>query len=451
VDLVSDCASANRFVSGYAAYSKEHVDFDAEEPLPPNSDVEPAPPSIPVPAAADVWKIAGGEVGIVNHPIVQITFRTCATLGCPNADETWIIRRPGEAPLDLRRHPHACSATFIAKNWLLTAAHCITPVALDTCMEHGDSLPECMPTWDTWGSWEIRGTRPNQTGIQRVQLWARAYVIGGWIGRNLLQNQLVCTTPDCYDTDVGANEDLALLYIPMDFDDELVPNVEANGAKRLSVGIPRADWQLAFYGWGLPVGTNPQTGMRRRVLRRGTDFFDTFNVLERRIEIGATIARPFACSGDSGGPMMHTGLELDTNVGIQQGLEAIVGVTSSAFPPCNELLPPGPGQAVGWSSVRVDHPEHNKFILDTMHRYPQYRNFSCKARGLAGVEAEECWGPPCTNNSKPEMGGCPLATQTCVNPGREFASKHKKFSCSNCNGTPQQGSCECIVGQCLSK
>jgi hypothetical protein len=184
------------------------------------------------------------------------------------------------------------------------------------------------------------------------------------------------------------------------------------------------------------------------VLRRGTDFFDTFQVLARRIEITATTARPFPCAGDSGGPMMHTGLELDTNNGVQQGLEAIVGLTSSAGPDCSTL--PLPGSPVAWNSVRMDIPEHQQFITDSMHRYPQWRNFACKARGLVGLEAEECWGPPCTNDSGPADGGC-LDTQTCINPGRTISSQLKKFSCDACVGTPDQGSCDCIVGQCLSK
>ena len=452
LELVSDCESAARYSSGYEAYSAEHVDFDADEPLPPSSEVEPSPPSGPPSAPEEVQKIAGGEDGIVNHPIVNISFKTCSMGNCPNADTSWIVTVPGSTPVDLRRHPSNCTGTFIAKNWILTAAHCVTLVALDTCMEHGDKLSECTPTWDTWGFWTIRGTRPNQVGPQDTQLWARAYVMGGWVGRSLLHNRATCTTPNCFDPDLTANDDLALLYLPTDFDEDLFPRIEDNGAKRLSLGTPASDWQLAFYGWGQPLGTDPQTGQAQRVLRRGADFFDQFNVLARRIDVVSTTSRPFPCAGDSGGPTMHVGLELDTNNGVQSGLEAIVGVSSVAQPPCGEPPLPGPGQAVTWSSTRVDHPEHRKFILDSMRRY--HSNFSCTSRGLVGLEADECWGPPCSNNSRPADGGCPLATQTCVNPGREITLRKGTAgggfpTCSACNGSPQQGSCDCIVGQCL--
>jgi hypothetical protein len=445
VDLVSDCEGANRFFAGYAAYSEQHVDFDADEPEPPRSEIEPAPPSTSPPPAEDVPKIAGGEESIVNHPVVQIQFTNCATVGCPRADDSWIVKRPGEPDVDWRKKTSKCTATFIAKNWLLTSAHCITAVAIDSCMEHGDTFSECVPTWDTWGLWTITGTRPNQAGRFNPLLWARAYVYGSWFGRPLSQNPVVCTAPNCSNLNLAANDDLALLYVPTAFDDALIPNIEPDGAKRLSATSPEAAWNLAFYGWGQP---HPLAG---DILRRGRNFFDTFTVRERRIDIAATSPRPFPCAGDSGGPMVRAGVELDTNLGVKQGLEVIVGVTSWAGPPCPRNVTSAPAQSGNWATTRVDHPEHMKFIVDTMRRYPEWRNFECKARGLVGLEAVECWGAPCSNDSGPELGGCALPTQMCVNSGRQIASKQKKFSCQNCEGTPQQGSCECIVGQCLSK
>jgi hypothetical protein len=365
-----------------------------------------------------------------------------------NAGDTWRrASRRNPMPTDWRHKSTFCTATFIAKNWLLTAGHCINSVAIDSCMEHGDTFDECTPTWDTWGLWTIRGTRPNQAGQFTVTLWGRAYVHENFFGRALADNDAFCTAANCGDPSLTANDDLALIYFPQEFDDALIPNIEPNGAKRLSAVSPDQNWGLAFYGYGDPIGTDPETLMPERVLRRGTNFFDTFNVRPRRIDVEATTAKPFACAGDSGGPMMRTGLEFDTNIGHQQGLEAIMGVTSTAGPGCATL--PGPGARVSWSSTRVDIQSHRDFITDTLRRYPQYRNFSCKPRGLVGLEAEECWGAPCTNNSKPEMGGCPLATQTCFNSGREVGLQ--QTICQNCKGTPQEGSCDCIVGQCLSK
>jgi hypothetical protein len=245
---------------------------------------------------------------------------------------------------------------------------------------------------------------------------------------------------------LNANDDIALLYVPTRYDRSLFPNVENDGAKRLSFGEPESIWQLAFYGWGDPAGTDSD-GDPVRVLRRGRGFFDQFTVRDRRIDIRATTANPFPCSGDSGGPMMHTGLQLDTNSGIQSNLEAVVGITSAAFPSCSEL--PLPGTNVTWWSSRVDHPAHKQFILDTMRRYPEWKNFSCASRGIVGIEAEECWGPPCTIDGRPQDGGCPLPTQTCVRPGRTVGAE--KMTCGTCDGTPQQGSCNCIVGQCLPR
>ena len=72
-------------------------------------------------------------------------------------------------------------------------------------------------------------------------VWARGYVEDDWIGTNPAQNKLLCHELGCFDASESADHDVALLYIRSEYDDQLPPRVEWDGAKRLSITGPRSN------------------------------------------------------------------------------------------------------------------------------------------------------------------------------------------------------------------
>jgi hypothetical protein len=480
VDLVKDCESGQRFVDGYASYRAAHPNFDADEPLAPSLAEEgPAPPVDPA-EAAETMKIAGTADGATNNPVVEISFRTCSHRNCPNAGTDWIV-----AAGDLRRNTIQCSATFIAKNWLLTSAHCLTAAAIDTCMEAGVERSQCTPDWPQWGQWSIRGTRTTSIGNDNLvgtaddvrrsytidRAWARGYVQDNWIGTARARNKLICDTPAlCFEPEASADHDVALLYIRSEYDDQLSPRVEWDGAKRLSIAGPRNkaqpnvdpadDWQVAIYGWGQPgsIGSRP---LRTRSGRLRMGPFGTPSIEPDRIdfEVAANAGNTnpaYICEGDSGGPLVRIIPTLQTNVGQQSNVQAVVAVLSSIetnvlgeTAPCTETPLPF-GKTLFWHATRVDQGLNREFIEKTIKRWTNTRFFECHEKSLPGgnrAELQECWGPPCSNAGMPP-DGCALATDQCWSPARAVAATHS--SCRACDGfTGVLAGCGCILGQCL--
>jgi hypothetical protein len=489
LDLVTDCESGQRFIEGYGSYLADHPRFDADELLAPSPpDEGPLPPleTDETGETDETTKIGGTPDGVTNNPVVEISFKTCTHRGCPNAGDDW-----KQAPLgNLVGETFRCSATFIAKNWLLTSAHCLTAAAIDSCMEAGVERQSCDPDWPQWGQWSLHGTLTASTGddvvgnaddvhkpYTRDGVWMRGYVQENWLGTKRIRNRLICDDPvQCYDPDESADHDVALLYIRSEYDDKLPPRVEWDGAKRLSIaqardkspgaGDPAGNWQVGIFGWGgpgpiSPIGARP---MRTRSgVFRGTTAPGPFGdpkVEDDRIDfdVVASAANPnpaYICEGDSGGPLVRIIPSLQTNVGPQSDVQAIVGVISSVegttlgAPPCTSTQQPLGTEWI-WHAARVDQGLNRLFIETTIKRWTNTRFFNCREKALPGgsrVEVEECWGPPCSNAGMPPEG-CASANDQCWSPARTVAARHS--SCDACKDfTGDLAGCGCILGQCL--
>jgi hypothetical protein len=398
---------------------------------------------------------------VINHPVVLLEFELAAfgdaswntdpTTGATVPEDDKIINRANGKPVTL-----SCTGTFINRNWILTAAHCISGAAINLCLQRGISRANCQPAWDDYGLWKIKGTHSGDRPYVIDPIWARAYVHGNWHGRSRESNPIYCP-PDgtCYLRSLGARHDLALLYVRHFDDVQLEPRLEQNGAKRLSIVTPNPNWpNVRFYGWGAPTVTDPVTLEQSSRLRVST----TPPVLTIHPPIEATIegtvqtdTNSFPCAGDSGGPLMRTGLSMTTNSGsVETGLEAIMGVLSYGFSLCAPL------GTRRWLWTRVDVPLNRAFIDDALTRWPPIPNvptvdgFACKKRVLTGTlpppagpgeEVAECWGKPCTGVSDT---ACLAGTETCWNSKDSF--RDRSF-CPACNGVST--GCQCMQGQCL--
>jgi len=418
MDSVSDCEGARAFIAGLRAYRRAHPGFDRDEPL--------EWPELSMPARPDdsqgsieYPKIRGG-MPITNLPVVQIKDKVHPTT---NPDYKDI--KGGD-----------CTGTFIAKNFILTAAHCITDSAVDWCIQNNLTLAQCEPKWFKYSKLTIRFG-----GFTLTDVWAVHDVHPAWMGRFPKSN-----TPDLpgstYDEDEGARRDIAMIYI--DDDSRLPFNVELDGAKRVSildpatgVGNPLVRWPLFFYGWTTPPGQADALHVSTSTPTFSVDILNGGDTIQG-VYSGPT-SNP--CEGDSGGPLVRR-LPLITNDGTrQESREAIVGVLNGGDTTCT--APPTVNQIDTWARVdtAVD------FIQGFEQRwYGPY--FECQERPDANgpitqMAVAECWGSPCR---EPADCGSRELGMYCSNSGRDLAEK--RGSCDTCTTQPG-GGCACVVGQCL--
>lgn len=112
LDVVTSCAEARRFVAAYIAYRQLHPGFDANMPPDPLPVEYPPPPPDeelePIPLAAKPVLPTGPE-GIVPDILN----------GTPLGDA------PVVQIVDYAANGGLCTGTYIAKNWVVTAAHCM--------------------------------------------------------------------------------------------------------------------------------------------------------------------------------------------------------------------------------------------------------------------------------------------------------------------------------------
>jgi len=288
LDSVSDCEGVERYLDAFAEYVEANPNFDDEEPtddLPDLAD-PPMPPASP--ASLEVQKVYKGAEAL-NNPVVQISYS--------------LVQQPGAEDItDLFGFgAGSCSGTFIAKNWILTAGHCITDAAIFNCLrqhKNPKTDPTCKPEFNTYGLWTIDFTLPDRTLLKLERVLALAYTNPMWIGNDATKNPLLRGGGNLTGL---ADNDVALLYIGDD--SVLPPRVEDDGAKRLSMVPPvlsgTGTWTLQAFGWGAPGADELRSF--------GGIGPTTYQMQGTRAILADSAAATQAalCPGDSGGPLVR--------------------------------------------------------------------------------------------------------------------------------------------------
>jgi hypothetical protein len=403
---VADCEGARRLADSYDAYSAAHPNFDEEEPLERSQRPRPAEPQAdPQPPQSDgVTPDILGGLAVPLPPVVALAF----------ADGGF------------------CTGTFIAKNWIVTAAHCLVVMRPELADAGSDAdaptalngQPKFPPGFKvTW--FGDNGKPINVQTFGTVVQYASPHYIGFRV--------------------VGGDpaNDMALIYIPRQEDGRLPPNPDGpppggqGPFMRISLsGKPTVN--AVLWGAGQP-NLNTNTGA---TILEATEYGPAFPLKRFPTYLEGTISNlgPFDCGGDSGGPLVDL-FTIPNDPAPQE--PALVSTLSASGCPANPKADCG-GLGGADQTVRADVQFKQPtaadpvvgFVLDAMRQW-NGPTFSCNlVTSTNNDPLLECWGKSCLGQDPKE---CPEG-QACSRPGSDIGS------CSVCS---TKGSCSCVVGQCL--
>jgi hypothetical protein len=419
---VENCEDARAFRTAYYEFSALHPNFDRDQPAGAIPDIaELGAPELGEDPEVEVSKIRGGTNLGITFPI-----------------------SPFVRIADLREGG-TCTATFIAKHWLLTAAHCLSLADLTVPIPPDDRRHRHLVGYGRYriewandaGDIEPMGVKITARGLDMLQLPH--------------PNFMGSAFPD----------DIALIYLNNAAYDRMLPGrVDQGAAMRLSVrpvqfnpvaGQPVANPEERVFaaGYGDPVDTR---------LRAASVFPSQLPSIRGARTFGAVLAnfpppegtplpsppgtQPALCEGDSGGPVWR---ENDVEGGPNKA-RIMVG-SFIGWVGADTCGPP-----LGSTQIWTDISEYTKrsgigicgtdptragcFIEAHIARWVG-KNFKCELGSRRGHPDDDdfiqCWTQPCE-------------AETC---GADNFCAHtvRATSCPACG----DGTCTCVFGQCEPK
>jgi hypothetical protein len=355
---VSDCDGGRAFMKAYASYKGAHPAFedgDVRDWTPPPR-LGPPPGAPPDWSKIDVEKIIGGDTQTANLPVVDLLI--------PNG--------------------RTCTGFFIAKNWIVTAAHCLAtkpdgPIGID-------GKPKPIDGWYQWmvmqqGIFQVGQPIPSTRNINPDGefLFVSQYVDPDWPGTPVTNPQF----------DVNSDHDVALGYVygPW-YDTFLTQFPDGGGAMRISLNAPHQGDQFAAWGWG-PRVYNAGTIGDHQARSIGTAAITTVRTRQFRQFINNDFDLR-TCQGDSGGPatiplILPWGTP-DAAIGVHNTFTNTTG-----FPACS--TPSGENM---WGRLDAFMP----FIESRMRAW-NGTNFFC-GRSFNPSHTQDyatCWGTPCKGDA----------------------------------------------------
>jgi hypothetical protein len=445
---VSNCADARSFARAYRKFSEANPGFDLHQPLGALPLISGLPAGPRTPPTRDESKILNGGlypdasmipdggVGYPNVPVAQL-------------ESLISVNTSGFGD---------CTGTFIAKNWIATAAHCLAVVKnegkpldagfdLDAAMSNPDARHKGARELFGYARWRI--SWPNASGkLTDPDSFPRPItVVTSGFPEDVLQY------PDPrYFGGTSSAFDVALLYLgKAEFDPLLPARPDQGAAMRISLTTPDST-KPTYVGGYAPSQKNLAVGQVPQVF-----------VINHDLHAVPSNADPQICQGDSGGPLFQFirigPVDAPSFVPVLMGVTSNFQTSRDGEPPCSIAGDVQEWKRLSWERTPIDTDEDEvSFIEKTMTFWNggsttlagvSLPNFHCKRlQSLDTVAPDflQCWGDPCGG---PNDALCENPSEACSRSGSEIANKSDQASrCTVC-GLP--GDCHCIFGECLAR